>query len=67
MAIQTLLARELSQAGRLGHVAVVALDDMEFQIQPAQTNKADDVIEADRTAAGFPARDSGLQKAGPAG
>jgi hypothetical protein len=66
VAIKALLARELSESDRLGHVATVALHDVKLQIQPTQPNHAYDVVEADGVAARFQTRDGGLMEASPA-
>jgi hypothetical protein len=66
VAIKALLARELSEADRLGHVATVALHEVKLQIQPTQPNHAYDVVEADGVAARFQTRDGGLMEASPA-
>jgi hypothetical protein len=74
--VEPLLSGERRKPGCLGEIAVIALDDVKFNVQFADADEADDVIEADRGATGFPTRycrlgspgtlgEVGLSEAGP--
>src|SRR6476661_2224850 len=65
--VEPLLTGERGKPGCLGEIGVIALDDMKFNVQSTEADEADDVVEADRGAAGFPARDRGLGRAGTVG
>ena len=67
MSVESLLPRERGEPGGLGDVAVIAFNDVELHVESAQANEANDVVEADRGAAGFPPRDGGLGRAGAIG
>ena len=67
IAIQALLSRQLGQAHRLCHVAVVSFDNLQFQFQPAQADQAHDVIQTNRGTAPFPTGDRGLDQASTVG
>jgi hypothetical protein len=58
--IEAFLAGELGKAGSLGDVAVIAVDDLELEVEPAQADEAEYVVEAHSGAAGFPAGDRWL-------
>ena len=60
MAVEALLASQVSQACGLGDVAVVADHDVHVEIESAQPDESDHIVEADRRAAGLPPRDRGL-------
>lgn len=64
MAIESLLTGKRSETLGLGEVAVIAIDDMKLDVEPAEADQADDVVEADGGAAGFPSRDGGLRGPG---
>ena len=64
VAVEPLLTGERGKPGCLGEIGVVTLDDLKFNVQSRVTDKADDVVEADRGAAGFPTCNRGL---GPSG
>ena len=67
MSVESLLPRQRGQPGGLGDVAVIAFNDVELHVESAQANEANDIIEADRGAAGFQPRDGGLGCAGAVG
>ena len=60
MAVKALLAGQVSQACGLRDVAVVADHDVHVEIESAQPDEPDHIVEADRRAAGLPPRDRGL-------
>ena len=64
MPVEPLPAGKSSQPRCLGRVAVVWLDDLEFQIESAEVYQAHHIIEADRCPARFPSRDRGLGSVG---
>ena len=65
--VEPLLTGERGKPGCFGEIAVIALDDVEFNVQSTEADKADDIVEADRGAAGFPPRNGGLGRAGTVG
>jgi hypothetical protein len=65
--VEPLLSSEQVKPGGLGEIAVIALDDVEFNVQSTEADEADDIVEADRGAAGFPPRNGGLGRAGAVG
>ena len=65
--VEPLLTGERGKPGRLGKIGVVTLDDLKFNVQSTETDEADDVVEADRGAAGFPTCNRGLGRAGTVG
>jgi len=65
--VEPLLTGERGKPGRLGEIAVIWLDNLQFNVQPTETDEANDVVEAHRGAAGFPARNGGLGGAGTIG
>jgi hypothetical protein len=67
MPVHAFLAAEVGKPGRLGHVAVVAGEQHQFQVEPAQAHEAQDIVEADRGAPRFPAGDPRLRRASPGG
>ncbi len=67
MPLESLLPGERGDPRGLGDVAVVAVDDVELNVESAEADKANDVVEADRGAAGLPPRDGGLGRASAVG
>ena len=67
MTVEPLLTTEWSEPGSLGEIAVIALDDVQFHVEPAEADKANDVVEAHRGATGFPTCNGGLGGAGAVG
>jgi hypothetical protein len=65
--VEPLLTSERGKPGGLGEIAVIALDNVQFNVQSTETDKANDVVEAHRGAAGFPPRNGGLGRAGAVG
>ncbi len=65
--VHAFLAAETGKPSRLGHVAVVAREQHQFQVEPAQAYEAQDIVEADRGAPRFPAGDPRLRRASPGG
>src|SRR5215216_3761232 len=60
MPLKALLARQTSQARGLGHIAVIADHDVHVEIESAQPNEPDHIIEADRRTARLPPRNRRL-------
>jgi hypothetical protein len=67
VSVESLLTGKRSKTRGLGDVAVVAVDKVKLDVEPAQPDEANDIIEADRGAAGFPPRNGGLGGAGAVG
>ena len=57
--VEPLLTGERGKPGGLGEITVIALDDLQFNVQPTEADEANDVVEAHRGAAGFPACNGG--------
>ena len=51
----------------MGEVAVIAFDDLQFNAEPAEADKPNDVVEAHRGATRFPACYGGLGSSGTVG
>ena len=67
MTVQTLLPGKCSKPGGLSKIAVITLDYLQFDVQPTDSDETNDVVEAHRRAAGFPACNRGLSGAGTVG
>ena len=65
VAFEALLTRKTGEPLRLRHIAVVGGNKEEFQVQAAQPDQPAHVVQADRGAAGLPARDRRLRGVGP--
>ena len=65
--VEPLLTGERGKPGGLGKIAVIWLDDVQFNIQPTEADEANDVVEAHTGAAGFPTCNGGLGGAGTLG
>ena len=63
MAVEALLPGEAGQAAGLRRIAVISGDQHDLQVEAAQSNKAANVVEADRGTTRFPARHDGLHRA----
>ena len=64
MAIEPFLPRKVSKSGGLGQIAVVAVHDVQLEVQPAKSYQPDHVVEADCGGSRFPSGDGGLRGAG---
>ncbi len=60
MTVKARLASHVSQTRGLGDIAIVANHDIHVEIESAQPDKPDHIVEADRRAAGLPPCDRGL-------
>lgn len=67
MPIQAFLTGKAGQPSSLGRVAVVFRHEHDLEIEATQPNESEDVVEADRRAAGLPSGYGGLCCAGPDG
>ena len=65
--VEPLLTGERGKPDGLGEITVISLDDLQFNVQPTETDEANDVVEAHRGAAGFPACNGRLGGAGTVG
>ena len=65
--VEPLLTGERGKPGGLGEITVIALDDLQFNVEPTKADEANDVVEAHRGAAGFPACNGGLGGASTVG
>ncbi|ODQ90875.1 hypothetical protein BHQ18_09185 [Mycolicibacterium flavescens] len=63
MPVKPLLPGQSSEPCRLGEITVVALDEVEFQIEVAQADKPYDVVEAHCRTARLPPRNRRLRGA----
>lgn len=62
--VEAFLAGERGKAGGLGEVAVIAVDDLELEVEPTKADEAEYVVEAHSGAARFPAGDRRLSGVG---
>jgi hypothetical protein len=67
MPVKALLTSEVGQPRRLGQVAFVVRHEHQLEVEAAQAHDPENIVEADRGAAGLPACDGGLGGAGPGG
>nr|WP_235672943.1 hypothetical protein [Mycolicibacterium hodleri] len=54
--INPVLPGQARQTARLNKVAIVALNDVQLQVEPAQTNQTHHLVETGGRAPGFPSR-----------